>query len=92
VISVQVVEDHLTEKCLTIILLKKRMNAQDWPRLYKAGVLPYVKTDFKLWTWEGDQSDDIINESTDHGTREMTSGQHFGQVIIVQNSVICDIC
>ncbi|KIM72166.1 hypothetical protein PILCRDRAFT_82137, partial [Piloderma croceum F 1598] len=84
----EVVENHLTAECLMIILVKKQMDARYWPHLYKIeGVLPYVATDFKRWTWEGDQSDDIIDESTDSDTPEMISGQHFGQVIILQNSV-----
>ncbi|KIM86377.1 hypothetical protein PILCRDRAFT_816309, partial [Piloderma croceum F 1598] len=73
----EAVESHLTAACLTIILLKKQMNARYWPRLSKVGgVLPYVRTDFTRWTWEGDHNDDIIDESTP----EMISGQHFGQM------------
>jgi hypothetical protein len=86
------VENHLTEECLTIILLKKQINARYWQRLYiTRGLLPYVRTDFKRWTWEGYQSDDIINECTDSGTPEEISGQCFRQVAILQNGVICEV-
>lgn len=69
------------------------MNARYWPRLYKTpGLLPYVRTDFKRWTWEGDQSDDIINESTDGGKAEEVNGQYFRQVIVLQINVTCDVC
>jgi hypothetical protein len=90
--SVQAVGNHLTEECLTIILLKKQMNACYWSCLYKTGgVLPDVRTDFKRWTWESNQSDDIINEDTDSDTPEEISGQYFRQVVILQNGVILDI-
>ena len=86
-------ENHLTAECVTIILLKKQMNARYWPRLYKTGeVLPYIRTDFKRWTWEGDESDDIINECVDNGAPGMISGPHLGQVITLQNSVKRDLC
>ncbi|KIM72156.1 hypothetical protein PILCRDRAFT_82145, partial [Piloderma croceum F 1598] len=89
----EAVENHLTAECLLIILLKKQMNARYWPRLCKAGgVLPYVRTDFKRWTWEGDQSDDIIDESADYCEPGIISGQHFGQVITLQNNVKRDLC
>ena len=63
------------------------MNARYWPLLYKTKrVLPYIGTDFKRWTWEGDQSDNItsINESTDRGESGMIDGQCFVQVISLQ--------
>ena len=54
-------EKHLTEQCLIIILLKKQMDGQDWPHLQKAEAVPhYIGTDFKQWSWEGD---DIISAS-----------------------------
>ncbi|KIM81319.1 hypothetical protein PILCRDRAFT_39052, partial [Piloderma croceum F 1598] len=54
----EAVENHLTSQSLMIVLLKKQMNAQYWPCLHKGGgVLPYVRTDFSGWTWEGDQTD-----------------------------------
>jgi hypothetical protein len=94
--SAQALESHLTAECLTIILFKKQMNARYWPRLYKAGgVLSYIGTDFKRWTWEGDQSDGIasISESTDGGELGMINGQRFVQVISLQiglNATITD--
>jgi hypothetical protein len=55
----------VTEQCLTIILPKKHMDIQYWPRLQKEGVFPYIRTDFKRWSWEGEQSDDLIIAMTD---------------------------
>ena len=67
-------QKHLTEQCLTIILLKKEMDTRDWPRLHKAGeMLPYIGTDFKRWSWEGDKSDEIINARLDSQSRGMTA-------------------
>jgi hypothetical protein len=78
-----VVDQCLTAQSFVVILLKKQVNARYWPRLQKAGgVLPYVGTDFKRWTWEGDQSDDIIHAMMDGGAQRTNGGQDFRQVIL----------
>ena len=69
-------EKHLTEQCLTIILLKKQMNAQDWPCLQKAeAVLPLIEMDFKQWTEEHEetQSDGVISAKTDRHSPGMNN-------------------
>ena len=75
---------HLTQECFTIMLLKKQMDAQDWPRLQKAEVvLSYIRMDFKQWTWESDtQSDDldIMSARADIHSLGMNNGQ---QVMIL---------
>ncbi|KAF9062589.1 CHAT domain-containing protein [Rhodocollybia butyracea] len=40
-------------------MFKKDITSRYWPELSKAA-LPYVETDFSRWTWEGDESDDMI--------------------------------
>ena len=71
------------------------MSARHWPCLNnenEGGVLPNVGTDFGRWTWEGDQSDDVIKARAESGALGTNSGQHFWQVIRYQNSVKCDLC
>jgi len=67
------------------------MHADYWPRLQKVGgLLPYVRTDFGRWAWEGDQSDDIIiNARTDSCALVTNNGQHSMQVIITPTSARC---
>ena len=81
----QALEKHLTEQYFTIILPKKQMDAQYWPRLQKMkAALPYVGSDFKWqWGWEGDESDGIISGRTDIDSWGMDSGKHSMQVIIL---------
>ena len=77
----QTVEKHLTEQCLTIILFKKQLGARYWPRLQKAeGVLPYIRTDFKRWTWEGDERDDNTSAKAEIHSLGENNGQRFMKV------------
>ena len=81
---------HLTEQGLTVVLLKKHMGTRYWPRLQKAGrLLPHIRTDFRRWTWEGDQTDIIINATTDGHSPGTNNGQHLRQVI--SSSVTCKV-
>ena len=81
-------ERCLTEQCFTIILRKKQMDIQYWPRLQKAGaVLPCIRTDFKRSTWEGDQSDVIINAKTDIDSLGTNNAQDSRKVIMVPTRV-----
>ena len=69
----------LTEQCFTITLLKKLMDY--WPRLQKAeGVLPYIRTDTKRWTWEGDDSNDNISAKIEIHSLEENNGQDLMKV------------
>lgn len=55
----------MTPQSVTLVIFKKDIAARHWPHL-STTVLPYVKTDFSRWTWEGDESDDLEEEcSTD---------------------------
>ena len=77
----QAMEKHLTEQCLTIILFKKQLDARYWPRLQKAeGLLPYIRTDFKRWTWEGDERRDNISAKAEIHSLGKNNGRHFMKV------------
>jgi hypothetical protein len=77
----------MTPESVTIVIFKKDITARHWPHLSKT-VLPYVKTDFGRWTWEGDESDDeeedcstgIINMDMDSSSAGTKSGGLLRQV------------
>ena len=49
-----------------VVLLKKQVDTRDWPCLQKAeGILPYIKMDFGLWTWEDDESGGNMSSKTE---------------------------
>ena len=75
-------EKQLTEQCLIIILHKKQMDTwRYWPRLQKVeGVLPFIRTDFKQWTWEGDDNDDNILVKTEIHSLGENNRHNFMQV------------
>ena len=69
------------------------MSARYWPQLSKTA-LPYVKTDFSRWTWEGDESDldevdetgstDIINADMDSSSAGPKDGEPLKPVFTLQ--------
>jgi len=70
----------LTEQRLIILVLKKQMDAQDWPRLQKVeGVLPYIRTGFK-WPGGGDEDDDNISAETEIHSPGENNEQHLMKV------------
>ena len=58
----------MTPQSVTIAIFKKDIAARHWPRLSKT-LLPYIKTDFSRWTWEGYEFDDV--EDNDSITVDM---------------------
>lgn len=77
----QAVEKHLTEQYLTIIVLKKQMDTQYSPCLQKAeGVLPYIRMNFKRWSWEGGKSNDKICTKTEIHSVGQNNGRHLMKV------------
>ena len=77
-------EKHRTSQSVTIVIFKKDLTARDWPQLSKT-VLPYVKTDFSRWTWEGDEWDEddsteIINVNMDSSSAGTKSGEPLKSV------------
>jgi hypothetical protein len=81
----------MTPQSVTLVIFKKDITARHWPDLSKTA-LPYVRTDFSRWTWEGDESGDIEEdcstdimdvdvESSSAGTK---SGGLLNQVVPLQ--------
>ncbi|KIM86381.1 hypothetical protein PILCRDRAFT_4881 [Piloderma croceum F 1598] len=63
----------MTPQSITIVIFKKDIAARYWPDLARTA-LPYAKTDFSRWTWEGDESDDMEEDcSTDIIDMDMDS-------------------
>jgi hypothetical protein len=77
----------MTPQSVTIVIFKKDITGRHWPDLSETA-LPYVKTDFGRWTWEGDESDgaeedgstDIINMDMDSSSAGTKSGGLLKQV------------
>jgi hypothetical protein len=96
---VQAFEKCKTSQSVTIVLLKKNMNARHWLRLSKT-VLAYVKTDFSRWTWEGDEGDDmdedgstdIVDVETDDASAGTKGGQVLKEVFPLQTKVYVRSC
>ncbi|KAH9485864.1 Protein wos2 [Psilocybe cubensis] len=64
--DVEEVSRELSEQFFMIILHKRVMTARFWPRLQKdVRISPYIGADFRRWTWEGDDSEDVaVDEKT----------------------------
>jgi hypothetical protein len=59
-------EKHLTENVLQSFFSRNRwMLGIGHAYKRQEGVLPYIRRDFKQWTWEGDESDDNISAKTE---------------------------
>ena len=78
----------MTPQSITLVIFKKDITTRHWPNLSKTA-LPYVKTDFSRWTWEGDESDDmeedcstgIIDMDIDSSSMGTNSGGLLNQVV-----------